>query len=51
MINDMNNKPHNTRFALLMALAVVALVVVAFDHLRTQSAGSQEAAVLRMYAK
>lgn len=46
-----DNKPHSTRFALLLALAVVALVVVAFDQLRTSSAGEQQAAVLRMYAK
>jgi hypothetical protein len=46
-----NNTPHSTRFALLLALAVVALVVVAFDQLRTQGAQDQQAAVLRMYAK
>lgn len=45
------HKKHSTRFALLLALFVVALVVVSFDQLRSQMGGEQQAAVLKMYAE
>jgi hypothetical protein len=47
------HKKHSTRFAVVLALAVVALVVISFDQLRSSAlqGGEQQAAVLKMYAE